>query len=659
MANYATLKSSVNSVITTNGNNEITGALLNSLLLSIIDSLGAGYQYAGVATPATAPGTPDQKVFYITNGAGIYPNFASLEVGASEVAILYYDSAWHKATTGAAAASVVADIVAQLGSYLDLDSYPKRNNYLSGSGSWSVSTNAKNIIIPCAPGDKFRITSNANYNALYAFMAGTENTNPSSCVDGTRHTVPVGESAVITIPDGTNYLYILLKTSGQLDYQPASVYKYGIVDVLAELSETVAGQESAVEQVIDYTFDVAGMEQLRGHLGTATAWGTSTNSRHVYIECVAGDIFKITGNAETGSNYAFMPDNPVWVSGGAVTTIGGRNPIAAGANLEITAPEGANYLYIQTRTSGQVDSTPVSVVRIGVNNKLLRVQQDVAQNESNIKSNLFDELPLNIMYSVLNSVTGVYGNSMPHFMFGIKAGFNALKADMRLTSDGKVILCHDAGFTLNSAGRITGYDASSANTFAIHDRTLAQIQALEFATPDSDGNYYHPVELSEFVYLCRYYGIIAFLTLRPDAYVQDTAEEMNEIVRKYAMENRTLINLYVSPAQLAEICPVLDSVAPRIKRCYTMLEGWSMSEENLQTGINNGCQYICTFSSHQGDITDELCQFVVERNARLLSIIHSESEYNSTLLSGYVGFQSYVNFAPVKTKAALTLAGNV
>lgn len=655
MANYATLKQSIQSVITTNGNNEITGALLQSLLLSMVDALGNGYQYMGVATPDTNPGTPDQKVFYITNGSGIYANFGSLEIGESEVAILYWDSAWHKATTGAASASVVADIVARLGSYLDIDSYPKRNNYLSASGSWSVSTNAKNIIIPCAPGDKFRITSNANYNALYAFMAGTENTNPSSCVDSARHTVPVGESAVITIPDGTNYLYVLLKTSGQLDYAPESIYKYGLGDIVAELVETVDGQTEAVDRVINYQYDLSSFEQLRGHLGTATKWGTSTNSRHIYIPCIPGDIFRIVGNDTTGSNYAFMPDDPEWVSGGSVTTIGGRNAIAAGSNLEIVAPAGANYLYIQTRTSGQVDCTPASVVRVGVLTKVELIQGETDNLESKVMSELFDELPLNIMYSVLNNVTGYYGNSMPHFMFGVQAGFNSLKADMRLTSDNKIILCHDAGFTLNSAGRITGYDASSANTFAIHDRTLAQLQALEYATPDGDGNYYHPVELSEFVYLCRYYGIIAFLTLRYDSYIQTTAEVMNAILQKYAMENRTLINLYVSPARLIEMAPILDAAAPRVRRCYTMLEGWSMSEDNLLTGINNGCQYICTFSSHQGDITDALAQFVVQHNARLLSIIHSAEEYDATLRSGYVGFQSYVNFVPVKSLAGLTL----
>lgn len=97
MANYATLKASVNNVITTNANNEITGALLNQLLKAIIDSLGVGYQYAGIATPSTNPGTPDQRVFYIATQKGLYPNFGSTAaVADSEIVVFSWDGTWAK-----------------------------------------------------------------------------------------------------------------------------------------------------------------------------------------------------------------------------------------------------------------------------------------------------------------------------------------------------------------------------------------------------------------------------------------------------------------------------------------------------------------------------------------------------------------------------------
>lgn len=93
MANYATLKSAIQQVIKTNGNNEITGALLQQSLLSMINSLGADYQFAGIATPSTNPGTPDQNVFYLA-GPGTYSNFNSLVVPAGNLGALCFNGAW-------------------------------------------------------------------------------------------------------------------------------------------------------------------------------------------------------------------------------------------------------------------------------------------------------------------------------------------------------------------------------------------------------------------------------------------------------------------------------------------------------------------------------------------------------------------------------------
>lgn len=102
MANYATLKAAIQDVIKTNGNNEITGALLQQSLLAMINSLGYGYQYMGLATPTTNPGTPDQNVFYLASTAGTYTNFDALVLTDGEIAILKYNGAWSKDSTGAA-----------------------------------------------------------------------------------------------------------------------------------------------------------------------------------------------------------------------------------------------------------------------------------------------------------------------------------------------------------------------------------------------------------------------------------------------------------------------------------------------------------------------------------------------------------------------------
>lgn len=94
MSNYANLKSAIQSVIKTNGNNEITGQLLQNELLAMITTLGYGYQFMGIANPQTVPGTPDAKVFYLAYEAGTYTNFGGIVV--TGFCVLKYATAWSK-----------------------------------------------------------------------------------------------------------------------------------------------------------------------------------------------------------------------------------------------------------------------------------------------------------------------------------------------------------------------------------------------------------------------------------------------------------------------------------------------------------------------------------------------------------------------------------
>ena len=102
MANYQLLKADIDEKVYQNGHQEITGENLNSVLNAMVTTLGAEYQFAGVATKDTNPGTPDAKVFYIANGKGTYTNFGGINVTEDEVVVLYWDSSWHKEATGIA-----------------------------------------------------------------------------------------------------------------------------------------------------------------------------------------------------------------------------------------------------------------------------------------------------------------------------------------------------------------------------------------------------------------------------------------------------------------------------------------------------------------------------------------------------------------------------
>lgn len=94
MANYNNLKNAIQSVIKANGNNEITGSILQTELLSMINTLGTGYQFIDVATPTTNPGTPDARVMYLAYIAGTYVNFGGIVV--TGFCVLKYDTTWTK-----------------------------------------------------------------------------------------------------------------------------------------------------------------------------------------------------------------------------------------------------------------------------------------------------------------------------------------------------------------------------------------------------------------------------------------------------------------------------------------------------------------------------------------------------------------------------------
>lgn len=93
MSNYSVLKQDINNNIYENQTQQITGTVLNAILNEMTASLGAGYQFAGVATVGMNPGDPDQRVFYLA-GEGIYTSFGGIQVPAGKLGVLKWDNRW-------------------------------------------------------------------------------------------------------------------------------------------------------------------------------------------------------------------------------------------------------------------------------------------------------------------------------------------------------------------------------------------------------------------------------------------------------------------------------------------------------------------------------------------------------------------------------------
>lgn len=220
MSNYNSLKATINANIKTNGNQEITGSVLNSVLNAMVNALGAGYLYAGVATPSTNPSTPDQKEFYIATTPGTYTNFGGLTIAEGEVVFLRYDSSWHKDVTGFATKAETDRLslyVNRFGDVVDFSQYGLTNYVINNAtGNWQLSSSGSPrscYIIPVSnkKGVRLFVKTHTTNNSRIAFLTSDSHTNGThasfcSGYDGTIRLRP-GGIVDIVIPDDCEYLY--------------------------------------------------------------------------------------------------------------------------------------------------------------------------------------------------------------------------------------------------------------------------------------------------------------------------------------------------------------------------------------------------------------------------------------------------------------------
>lgn len=170
--------------------------------------------------------------------------------------------------------------------------------------------------------------------------------------------------------------------------------------------------------------------------------------------------------------------------------------------------------------------------RISVRNGLRRVDVDKAK---------FDGQFNYVAYSKLSSNDAPI-NSEEHFINCANTGkFTALKGDVRNTADGGLIMCHDAGYTFDSNGKITSYD--NDNSTPIDTLTVAECKALTFAA-QWDGKDVHPCDFETFVRVCKKHGLICYVTVRDEHIADVVAPEVLRILTLYRMIDHAIINSF-------------------------------------------------------------------------------------------------------------------
>lgn len=251
MSDYSSLKATINANVKANNNHEITGSIMNSVLNAMVDSLGEGFQFMGVATP-TNPGsaqTPDYKCFYLATTPGTYTYLGGLVVEDGEVAILKYDTSWTKEVTGIASVDQINQLKSILGepiiAFVD-----------------HIDQNWQTVSVAAKQGDTIKVTMK---------NVGSNNDEPSIQADYTDGTstiltyldVNVGQTADFEFNAANDIKSISFGVSvARSQYEVSILNKSGIPkeinDIKTEISEISDALSSLDNRATDLEYQVLG-----------------------------------------------------------------------------------------------------------------------------------------------------------------------------------------------------------------------------------------------------------------------------------------------------------------------------------------------------------------------------------------------------------------
>lgn len=200
MANWTTLKTAIANVIKTNGNQEITGQLLQNVLNNIVSSVGENSTFAGIATPATNPGVPDGPVFYIATNTGTYPNFEAITIKENDVKIFLWTGSWVVLSTGIPVLSnnqllgencILPDLITDSVIINEKDDIVFTEGYIKNNGV--VGSIVDLTILPSTSGTKCAIVNCSFKDVFYIYAKGGNAGRLFSFLDENNRIISVAE----------------------------------------------------------------------------------------------------------------------------------------------------------------------------------------------------------------------------------------------------------------------------------------------------------------------------------------------------------------------------------------------------------------------------------------------------------------------------------
>lgn len=369
MANYTELKAAVSAVIKQNGNNEITGALLQNTLLSIINNVGANATYIGTATPTTNPGSPDGNVFYISAIPGQYVNFGGLvlERGKAYTIVNGANNAWSAIAINIPSIDAIVDLN---NVKVDSDAIIERINYFnnalfqngyylndtggtihSTNSAWNGSAIAMNVKVD--PNTEYQVYTPGATARLYSIWQYDKNgvaigkVSSLSKFTTNENTYTLGICWIATTttwnPD-TSKLTAIYKTpvtvSGYIEYNHVQLKSY----LLAEspiIDNLLRKYDGLIVRNEAQLFNFPGMVKYGKYVsflsGNVNGIRNDANYFCGCIPATSGETYTFSnmGYVSSNSAVAFAKDG-LYISGIVETTL---------SQFTVTVPEGANEIW--------------------------------------------------------------------------------------------------------------------------------------------------------------------------------------------------------------------------------------------------------------------------------------------------------------------------
>lgn len=241
-------------------------------------------------------------------------------------------------------------------------------------------------------------------------------------------------------------------------------------------------------------------------------------------------------------------------------------------------------------------------------------------------------------------------NTLEHYMTAWKCGFNCCKGDVRITADGVLVMCHDAGFSIDENGFIGAFNEKLYTP--IRNLTYEQCKQLRYTEGhEALGHYAKVASFEDFIRICSQYGLTAYPTIREE-YLDEVIPELVRILKKYHMLYRSIINCcdYEPLVQLHAYEPRLVMTNTRgEERGVVTLEDIQQTLALENSGVTLFYREGFSEENPEVSITREALEYARQMEVPIfIGFVYTPEIYSQMVNMGLVGFQILRPLFPYK-----------